>query len=145
MYFPFEPASLFCYFLGQCQKVNRRPRPNYLNFFSLIAFPYFFIKKKVSRETITNNPYLKIQYLSSKKFIQNSFLHTFFFVLTQKRNKKSQDGSKRNFPLFGNFFGRTVLFISEAGLGSKNRRLENITLFGAQRVALAQTFFGFSH
>ncbi len=42
-------------------------------------------------------------------------------------------------------FRSPALFISEAGLGSKNRRLENITLFGAQRVALAQTFFGFSH
>jgi len=34
-----------------------------------LIFCYFFIKKKVSRETITNNPYLKIQYMSSKKFI----------------------------------------------------------------------------
>jgi len=28
--------------------------------------------------------------------------------LTQKRNKKSKDGSKRNFPVIGNILGRTV-------------------------------------
>ena len=110
--------------------------------------------------------------MSSKKFIQNSFLHIFFFVLTQKRNKKSQDGSKRNFPIIGNILGRTVARRSrcctvlyekflmrdmpgittalifrfpdfhkdDAMVKSKNRRLQNFTLFGTQKLSDALAF-----
>ena len=99
-------------------------------------------------------------------------MHIFFFVLTQKRKKKSQDGSKRNFPLIGNILGRTVARRSrcctvlyekflmrdmpgittalifrfpdfhkdDAMVKSKNRRLQNFTLIGTQRVSLALAF-----
>ena len=63
----------FCWILlsfwGNAEKANRSVRLiNFYFNYSKIFF-YFFIKKKVSRETIINTPYLKIQYMSSKKFI----------------------------------------------------------------------------
>ena len=131
--FPFEPARPFCYFLGQCQKVNKKRKPKLLDFVFLESFPYFFLDKKVT---------------------------------------KNQDGSKRNFPLFGNCCRRSVLrrskcctdlsavslmrayadfitalifrsqaiFLIEADVRSKNRRLEKFILFGAQRLLLTLAF-----
>ncbi len=42
-------------------------------------------------------------------------------------------------------FRSQAIFLIEAEIRSKNRRLENFTLFVAQWVAHAQRFFSFSH